>query len=79
MTEELQRIRKAKGALQEKYGGRSWFRGAGIAPKEGGMALRLNVDPAQRAEAEDIPREFQGFEVEVVFIDAYKPRSSLEG
>ncbi len=74
MSDELERVQKAKAALQEKFGGRSWFRGVGIAPKAGGMALRLNADPAQREDAAEIPKKFQGFEVEVVFIDTYKPR-----
>ena len=74
MSDELERVQKAKDALHEKFGDRSWFRGVGIAPKAGGMALRLNADPAQREDAAEIPKKFQGFEVEVVFIDTYKPR-----
>jgi len=74
MSDELERVQKAKTALHEKFRGRSWFRGVGIAPKAGGMALRLNADPAQREDAAEIPKEFEGFDVEVVFIDTYKPR-----
>lgn len=68
---DLKNVSSAKKALLKKFSGRPWFRGAGIAP---GPKLRLNVTPDTNATAEEIPKQFRGFDVEVVFIDTYKAR-----
>jgi hypothetical protein len=70
--------RKAKHALRERYADRQWFRGVGIAPGEDGLILRLNVDPNSLASEAELPGEFDGIQIEVVFIDAYRPRSASE-
>ena len=67
------RIQRQEGAV-EKVLWPAWFRGAGIAPSKTGLKLRLNVTPDANAKAEEIPKQFRGFDVEVVFIDTYKIR-----
>ena len=71
---DLKNVSSAKKALLKKFSGRPWFRGAGIAPSKTGLKLRLNVTPEMNATAEEIPKQFRGFDVEVVFIDTYKMR-----
>jgi hypothetical protein len=76
VTDDLKDVSTAKEALVKKFAGRPWFRGAGIAPSKGGLKLRLNVAPGTKGARGEIPRTFQGFEVEVVLIDTYKPRGA---
>ena len=74
VRKDLVNVSSAKKALLKKFSGRSWFRGAGIAPSKAGVKLRLNVVPHTDAQREEIPKKFRGFDVEVVFIDTYKAR-----
>jgi hypothetical protein len=65
---------RAKRRLVEKIGNEPWCTGVGIAPSAtGGLVLRINVDPKHRAGAE-LPRSFDGFDVEVVEIRSYRQR-----
>jgi len=72
--DDAESLRRAKEALKDAYGGRSWFRGVGIAPLGSGLALRLNVDPTANLSADEIPKMFRGYKVDVVYIRAYEPR-----
>ncbi len=71
---QIQELQRAKEALREQYGRRAWFRGVGLAPSDAGLILRLNVDPAVKVDPAEIPHEFRGHPVDVVYIGAYKPR-----
>ena len=73
-TPSTRSLQRAKRALLEKYGDRAWFRGVGIAPKDGGMCLRLNVDSKARLKENEIPAEYQNIAIEVVRTTGYKPR-----
>ena len=78
MTEsqgDINELRRAKEALQGKYGDRPWFRGVGIARTKSGLGLRLNIDPAVKLREGEVPKTFRDYPVEVVFIGSYKPRS----
>ena len=73
-SDDMDNIRQAKQDLIEAYGHLKWFRGAGIAPSESGASLRLNVDPTADIDENDLPNQFHGFPVVVVYIGTYKPR-----
>lgn len=73
---EFGEVERAKEALKAEYQDRDWFRGVGIAPAASGFALRLNVDPSSGLTRADLPREYRGLPVDVVFIGTYKPRSA---
>lgn len=72
----LAEVQRAKAGLQESLKGRDWCKGIGIAPakEKDRFALRLTVDPAAKGDPE-IPREYDGVPVEVVYMAAYKPRA----
>jgi len=74
MKERLDSLRSAKRELVKQFGGRAWFRGAGIAPGKSGMVLRLSVDRRALTKEDEVPHEFRGEPVEVVFISQYGPR-----
>lgn len=73
-NKDIERIRKAKEGLIKEFGHADWFRGAGIAPAESGWVLRLNVDPDTELGEQHLPVQYQGFDVEVVYIGTYKLR-----
>jgi len=74
---DLAEVQSAKKAIAAEYGERPWFRGVGIAPSAQGFSLRLNVDPASGLTREDLPAEYGGVPVEVVFIGKYRPRAKV--
>lgn len=67
-------LRRAKRSLLKKYGERDWFRGVGIVPAEGGLGLRLNVDPDVEIEEDEIPATYYNIAIEIVRTKGYKPR-----
>jgi hypothetical protein len=71
----IQEVQGAKVKLAKDCAGHSWFRGVGIAPSEQKdlFKLRLTVDPSAKGTV-DLPTEWEGIPVEVVFLSAYKPR-----
>ena len=71
----IEEVQKAKAKLAKDYAGRPWCRGVGIAPAEQKdlFKLRLTVDPSAKGTV-DLPTEWEGIPVEVVFLSAYKPR-----
>lgn len=71
----IEAVQRVKAKLAREWGGRPWFRGVGIAPSEQKdlFTLRLTVDPSAK-DTVDVPTEFEGIPVEVVFLSAYKPR-----
>jgi len=71
---EVRSAREAKEALRARFAARSWFRGVGIAPGEGGLVLRLNVDPGAELAEGEVPERFGGLRVEVVYIGGYEAR-----
>jgi len=73
-------VQEAKAKLARDCKGRPWFRGIGIAPAARGdlFKLRLTVDPSAKGDR-DLPTEYEGIPVEVVFLSAYKPRGSVKG
>lgn len=71
----IETLRRAKRRLTEEFGDRKWFRGAGIAPGEAGLSLRLNVDKTALAAGEQVPSRILGQPIEVVYIKKYSPRS----
>ncbi len=74
MKQELESLQRAKRELVKQFGGRAWFRGAGIAPGKSGPVLRLNVDRRALTKEDEVPHEFQGEPIEIVFISQYAPR-----
>ena len=70
---EIERLQRAKERLRQEVEKRPWFRGVGIAPSETGLKLRLNVDQ-DCVHGDELPREFDGFSVDIVFIKGYEPR-----
>lgn len=68
---------RAKRSLHKKYCDRAWFRGVGIVPVTGGLALRLNIDPAA-ATSESLPETYYKFPVEIVRIGGYKTRDNAK-
>ena len=69
----LAELRRAKEALRQEFSERAWFRGAGIAPGQDGLVLRLNVDPDQTGD-DEIPEVFHGHELHIVYTRGYEPR-----
>jgi len=77
--DEIEALRQAKEELVERFGDRPWFRGAGIAPSESGLVLRVNVDPdVEVDDAVPVPERLRGFPVEVIHIKGYAPRQEEE-
>lgn len=72
--EAIKELRQAKKAVLEKFGDRKWFRGVGIAPSKRGLCLRLNVDRTAVDADEDVPKEFHGHRLDIVYIKGYKKR-----
>lgn len=72
-------VQRAKTRLAEDLAGKSWFKGIGIAPskQDDRFALRLTVDPDAKNDPE-IPREFEGVPIEVVYLASYSPRAARE-
>ena len=68
-------LQRAKRSLLKKYGERDWFRGVGIVPTDGGLGLRLNVDPDVKIEEDEIPATYHNIAIEIVRTKGYKPRS----
>lgn len=66
--------RKAKVEAEKRFGKAAWFRGVGLAPQGDGLAVRLNVAPEGRTQADSLPKELGGVPLEVVFIEGYGPR-----
>ena len=74
-SNELALVQAAKEHLAKQFGDANWCRGTGIAPRPGGgFALRLTVDP-EAAAGVKLPARFEGFDVEIVRISSYRPRS----
>lgn len=67
-------LQRAKRALAKKFGDRRWFRGVGIAPADGGLCLRLNVDPDATLEEDEIPETYENIAIEIVRTKGYKAR-----
>jgi hypothetical protein len=65
-------VHRIKGRLRALVKDRPWFRGVGIARRDGGFILRLNV--ASDAADAEVPREFDGMPIDVVRIDGYGRR-----
>jgi hypothetical protein len=76
----IKEVQDAKAKLAKRCAGRGWSRGIGVAPAErkDRFKLRLTVDPSAKDDA-DVPTEYEGIPVEVVFLSAYKPRGSVKG
>lgn len=72
--DDAQRVRKAKTHLAEKYQSKEWCTGIGLARGQTGFELRLNVDPAWQSKVGDLPSQFEGFPVQIVYIAHYHPR-----
>lgn len=70
----LDELRRCKADLQARYGDRPWFRGVGIAPSGSDLVLRLSVDPAAAGAGEEIPREYRGHRIDIVYIGGYERR-----
>jgi hypothetical protein len=66
----LEATRKAKEHLKQALQGREWFRSA----EPGLFKLRLNVDPDLGPASSELPSEYEGIPVDVLFIRAYRPR-----
>ena len=77
MKQRLESLQLAKRELIKQFGGRAWFRGAGIAPGKSGPVLRLNVDRGALEKEDEVPHKFLGATVEIVFISHYRPRAEL--
>lgn len=67
-------LQRAKRSLLKKYGGREWFRGVGIVPTAGGMALRLNVDADANIDEDELPATYYHIAIEIVRTKGYEPR-----
>lgn len=67
-------LQRAKRSLLKDYGERDWFRGVGIVPRDGGLGLRLNVDPDVNIEEDEIPATCHNIAIEIVRTKGYKPR-----
>ena len=67
-------LQRAKRSLLKKYGESDWFRGVGIVPVEGGLGLRLNVDPDVKIKEDEIPTTHHNIAIEIVWTKGYKPR-----
>jgi hypothetical protein len=71
----LASVRRAKAHLARSYHSEKWFRGVGIAPDaRRGFRLRIGVSPSAKHEAKKLPKMFEGFSLQVVYIDSYEPR-----
>jgi hypothetical protein len=73
-AKEVAAARRAKVEAEKRFGKASWFRGVGLAPQGDGLAVRLNVASEARSQARSLPKELDGFPLEVVFIEGYGPR-----
>lgn len=62
---------QAKAELLKQYQKESWFNGAGIVPSSSGFGLRLNAKKGMEAAvlASGLPESFQGFPLEVLFVE----------
>ena len=67
-------LQRAKRSLLKKYGERDWFRGVGIVPTDGGLGLRLNVDPDVNVEEDEIPATYHRIAIEIVPTKGYELR-----
>jgi hypothetical protein len=70
--EEIRAAQRAKAALLARYGSRRWFRGVGISPSHGRLALRLSVggeDPS-----EPLPEREDGIPVFVIRVGTFETR-----
>ena len=67
-------LQRAKRSLLKKHGERDWFRGVGIVPTDGGLGLRLYVDPDVKIEENEIPATYHNIAIEIVRTKGYKPR-----
>ena len=67
---DRERLRRAKDGLRAFVEREPWFRGVGIAPKDGDLVLRLSVSRA--ADQSTLPHEFDGVPVDIVVIDGYE-------
>ncbi len=67
-------LQRAKRSLLKNYGERDWFRGVGIVPTDGGLGLRLNVDPDAIIEEDEIPTTHHNIAIEIVRTKGYKLR-----
>ena len=67
-------LQRAKRSLLKKYGECDWFRGVGIVPTDGGLGLRLNVDPDVKIEDDEIPAIHHNIVIEIVRTKGYKLR-----
>jgi len=67
-------LQRAKRSLLKKYGQCDWFRGVGIVPTDGGVGLRLNVDPDVKIKEDEIPATHHNIAIEIVRTKGYKPR-----
>ncbi len=68
-------LQRAKRSLLKNYGECDWFLGVGIVPRDGGLGLRLNVDPDVNIEEDEIPATCQNIAIEIVRTKGYKPRN----
>lgn len=67
-------LQRAKRSLLKMYGEREWFRGVGIVPTEGGLCLRLNIDPEVTLGENEIPATYQDIAIEIVRTKGYEAR-----
>lgn len=72
----LNAIRRAKEGLRKQYERQRWFCGVGIVSSDTGLKLRLNVDPDIAVEQDEVPKSYDGYAIEVVYIKEYKARKS---
>ncbi|MBT8078079.1 MAG: hypothetical protein KJO31_05845 [Gammaproteobacteria bacterium] len=67
-------LQRAKRTLLDEYGDCKWFGGVGIVPTDGGLGLRLNVDPDVPVADGEIPAKIRSVELEIVPIRGYESR-----
>ena len=75
----IEALRRAKRRLTEQFGDRKWFRGAGIAPAETGLCLRLNVDKSALEAGEEVPSQILNQPIEVVYVKKFSRRGEGSG
>ena len=68
-------LQRAKRTILDEYGDCEWFCGVGIVPNDGGLGLRLNVDPDVPVKEGEIPVRIRSVELEIVPIRGYGIRS----
>lgn len=70
----MKSLQRAKRSLLREYGKCAWFRGVGIVPTDGGLGLRLNVDPDVTVDDDEIPVSYKDIAIEIVRTRGYEPR-----